>query len=299
MVTKELTRTLSECETIIERGLNTFIDVGSALLEIRDNRLYKEFYSTFEDYCRERWGWARNYANKLISASEVVNNLGTIVPTLPLTESQVRPLTQLEPEQQRDVWDRVVSSGEKVTALRVREEVDRVINKPHVAHATGENEWYTPKIYIDASREVMGSIDCDPASSERANRIVMADRYFTVQDNGLTKEWAGNIWLNPPYAQPLVTEFCNLLVEKYQACEVKQACVLVNNATETNFYQNMLKSCSAVCFIKSRVKFIDEFGSESGAPLQGQTLLYFGVNQDSFNKHFSNFGVILYARNTR
>ena len=57
--------------------------------------------SSFEHYCRERWQFARNYANKLIASSQVIENLnkGTIVPK---TESQARPLTKLEPEQQKE-----------------------------------------------------------------------------------------------------------------------------------------------------------------------------------------------------
>ena len=56
---------------------------------------------TFEDYCRERWGMARNYANKIISAAAIADNLGT---TVPISERQLRPLTQLEPEKQKEVW---------------------------------------------------------------------------------------------------------------------------------------------------------------------------------------------------
>jgi len=104
-------RRLEQCEAVIERGLKTFVDVGNALLEIRDNRLYRSDYSTFEDYCRERWGWTRNYANKIILSAEVVSNLGTIVPILPATESQARPLTSLQPEQQREAWQYVVDNA--------------------------------------------------------------------------------------------------------------------------------------------------------------------------------------------
>ena len=53
----------------------------------------------------------RHYANRLIAASEVVMNLGTMVPILPATERQARPLTQLEPEDQPVVWRRAVESA--------------------------------------------------------------------------------------------------------------------------------------------------------------------------------------------
>src|SRR2546430_17584816 len=63
------------------------------------------------------------------------------------------------------------------------------------------NEWYTPSKYIETAREVLGSIDLDPASCELANRTVKADKYYTKEDDGLSKEWHGNVWLNPPYGK--------------------------------------------------------------------------------------------------
>ena len=44
-------RRLAELELVIERGLKTFVEVGAALLGIRDGRLYRETHATFEDYC--------------------------------------------------------------------------------------------------------------------------------------------------------------------------------------------------------------------------------------------------------
>jgi len=140
---------------------------------------------------------------------------------------------------------------------------------------------------------MMGSIDVDPASSEEANKIVGAKEFYTIQNNGLDENWKGNVWMNPPYSQPLIAQFCNILVEKYKNKEINQACVLVNNATETTFFQNMLSVCLAICFIKGRIKFIDKEGKPSGAPLQGQAILYFGENLDDFVKEFKKHGIIM------
>ena len=177
--------------------------------------------------------------------------------------------------------------------------IHKLQGQAHVSYSTGNNEWYTPAPYIEAARVVMGSIDVDPASSPIANQIVKATTYYTAEDDGRLQPWQGNVWMNPPYAQPLISEFCELLVEKYRAGEVRQACVLVNNATETVFYQNMLGACGAVCFIKGRVKFVDGRGKESGAPLQGQTVLYFGDGIAEFAVKFGALGVILYGCTTK
>ena len=45
---------------------------------------------------------------------------------------------------------------------------------------------YTPE-YIEAARIVLGSIDLDPASSDIANQLVRAKKYYTIADNGLNQ----------------------------------------------------------------------------------------------------------------
>jgi len=168
----------------------------------------------------------------------------------------------------------------------------------HIGENTGEYEWYTPKVYIDAARYVMGSIDVDPASSHTANeKLVMATKYYTFEDNGLEQPWEGNIWMNPPYAQPLVTQFTKALVDKWDSGEIQQACVLVNNATETGWYQPMMDRASAICFVRGRIIFLDkDLQIRPGSPLQGQTCLYFGGNVDKFTTAFGELGKVLYAK---
>ena len=62
---------LEQCEKIIERGLNTFVEVGRALTEIRDSKLYRISYKTFEAYCKERWEIGRSRAYELIDHAKV------------------------------------------------------------------------------------------------------------------------------------------------------------------------------------------------------------------------------------
>ena len=168
-------------------------------------------------------------------------------------------------------------------------------NGAHVSNNSGNNEWYTPYKYISAARKVMGEIDLDPASSETANQKIRAKIYFTSKDDGLKYEWDGRVWMNPPYARDLVGQFTEKLSKHYKANEVTEAVVLLNNATETEWEQELLNCCSAICLIKGRVKFIDMDGHPSGAPLQGQIIIYLGNNINLFNHYFAKFGKILYA----
>lgn len=167
--------------------------------------------------------------------------------------------------------------------------------KPFVAHNTGEKEWYTPPHIIAAAVATMGSIDCDPASTHIANNIVGAHTFFTMDDDGLIQQWEGNVWLNPPYAQPLMAQFADKLVEQRSTDNVAQACVLVNNATETGWFQTILRIASAICLLDGRVKFLDT-DLNPGAPLQGQIVLYVGGRVEAFAEHFSELGPVLYVR---
>jgi hypothetical protein len=163
----------------------------------------------------------------------------------------------------------------------------------HVAHNSGENEWYTPPQFLDAARETMGAIDLDPASCDLANENVKAAQFFSAEENGLDKDWSGNVWMNPPYAQPLIQQFCEKVLAEVAGGRVANACVLVNNGTETAWGQSLLREASAVCFPASRIRFIDKEGNPSGAPLQGQMIVYLGAAVNEFQQAFCKFGVVL------
>lgn len=120
---------LADQEAIIAQGLKTFYAVGTALLTIRDQRLYREDHGTFEDYCQERWGMTRTHADRMISAASVVADLTPIgvsggsstIVELPQNEAQARPLAALPSDQRAAAWQEAVETAPegKVTAAHV------------------------------------------------------------------------------------------------------------------------------------------------------------------------------------
>ena len=165
--------------------------------------------------------------------------------------------------------------------------------KPHVSQNSGDHEWYTPAEYIRAARAVMGSIDLDPASTTEANEVVGASQFFSQEQDGLKQKWKGRVWLNPPYASGLVERFTGKLMDAISSGEVSEACVLVNNATETRWFQRLFSAAEGVCFPAGRVKFWHP--RKVAVPLQGQALLYFGKNWDGFTEQFEHFGVLCFV----
>jgi hypothetical protein len=114
---------LAELEAVIEGGMQTFVQVGTALAEIRDQRLYKATHSDFDAYCQERWGFSRRRAGQMIEAATIADELGTIVPTqLPANEGQARELARVAPEHRAETWQAAVRvRGADVTARDVRQ----------------------------------------------------------------------------------------------------------------------------------------------------------------------------------
>lgn len=124
-------RSLDECEAVIERGLATFVEVGDALAEVRDLRLYRSTHETFEAYCEQRWGLSRKRAYDLIGAAEVVGALSPIGDTpMPANEGQARALRPVkdEPEKMAEAMKQAaaVTNG-KPTASAIAEAVQDLV----------------------------------------------------------------------------------------------------------------------------------------------------------------------------
>ena len=165
----------------------------------------------------------------------------------------------------------------------------------HLRNNSGNSEWYTPQVYVAAARDVMGGIDIDPCSCADANRVVKATTFFDEQQDGLAQEWHGRLYTNPPYGEGTIDKFSEKLLAEFYAQRVKQAIVLVNNCTETKWFQGLLRASSNVCFPIGRISFwsVDR---PSKNPLQGQAFLHFCFRaQDGtkFRRVFGQFGVCI------
>ncbi|QLE45146.1 hypothetical protein FD723_32975 (plasmid) [Nostoc sp. C052] len=138
-------------ERRVERA---FFEAGKALAELRDRRLYRSTHSTFEEYCKDRFGFERRHPYRLIEAAGVVDNLIKMCPNwtqnqieddlstvhsdqrqiLPTSEGQVRPMTKLKPEEQQEVWQRAVevAGGKVPTGRIVKDVVQRIMERTQV-----------------------------------------------------------------------------------------------------------------------------------------------------------------------
>jgi uncharacterized membrane protein len=112
---------LDSLEATVQRGLRAFWEIGQALRVLRDKRLYRQNYETFEEYCINRWEMSRRSAYYLIDAAAVYENVNRGSQILPANERQARPLTALTPSEQQQVWLKAVSTAPngKITATHI------------------------------------------------------------------------------------------------------------------------------------------------------------------------------------
>lgn len=307
---------LAIAEDTIRAGLDSFVRVGEALARIRDGRLYRGTHETFAAYCEDRWKMGRSHAYRMIDASEVAANLSPMGDTVPAptSERQLRPLVGMSPDLQREAYLRAAETAPdgKLTAAHVEKVAHEIAEVEFIEtpepklepkiHAnpiltSKSNEWYTPEIYVEAARDVMGSIDVDPASCAQANLTVRAATFYTIEDDGLGRDWPGNVWLNPPYGTDdtgasNAGRWAACLIRQYQEAIARQGIVCVNALTCAPWFQQLWDF--TICFTNHRVHFDAPVGSDAPSrPMNGTAFVYLGPNPKKFAERYSEFGAIV------
>jgi len=158
------------------------------------------------------------------------------------------------------------------------------------------DEYYTPSKYIEAVRQVLGGIDLDPASCELAQKTVRAKAYYTKADDGLSRQWSGRVFLNPPYGttggQSNQGIWAQRLIGEHQAGNVTAAILLVKAALGYQWFENIWRDWP-VCFARERLSFGMPDGTSDGQSKQATALFYFGKNVELFTETFRQFGRVI------
>lgn len=160
--------------------------------------------------------------------------------------------------------------------------------------------WFTPSKYVDSVRVVLGGVIwLDPFSSESANELVKAVKYFGEEDDAFVQSWDipqgvenRTAFMNPPYTAQIVKPAVNKFVDVYVGGGFDSGVLLVNNATETSWFQRALGESSGVCFPGHRIAFWNVDGKAISGNTRGQAFLYFGGDVVEFCKEFSQYGFV-------
>ena len=119
---------LMQLEEAIESQRRGFYNIGKALREIRDDRLYRQLlFESFEAYLKERWDMSKSHAYRLIEASRVIDNLSPLGEVLPENEAQLRALGHLNPMDQRRIWRDFLAAGMALNARNIERFVSKYV----------------------------------------------------------------------------------------------------------------------------------------------------------------------------
>lgn len=202
------------------------------------------------------------------------------------TDRRLRKLYERYPD-----MTQLVSYGSVAEALRPGRSA-----RPGAGDNRGDprrDEWYTPAELVEAAREVMGSIDLDPASCDTAQKVVRAGRHFTREDCGLAspngERWSGNVWLSPPYSGRLKQDFLTALKIHHRVGNVRQACVLTFTDWSARWAEPLASVATATCLVRGRVRFYSDVIA-GGAPGLGCTVAYVGPRVERFLSVFLRHG---------
>lgn len=165
---------------------------------------------------------------------------------------------------------------------------------------TSNGEWYTPRDILDRVRQLSddGEIGLDPFSCAEAQLNVNSRHYYTIEQDALKQNWPSVdlLFANPPYGRDFLGPMTDRLIKEYHLGTYKQGIVLVNNATETTWFQNILEISSAICVVKRRIKFIAPVNSGIAVTsnTRGQIIFYVGGGKvNKFAELFSHYGPCL------
>lgn len=167
-----------------------------------------------------------------------------------------------------------------------------------INQTSGDTEYYTPGFLIEAAREVMGTpeslsmsgIDLDPASSLKANQFVKATKIFTIEDDGLSQPWYGNVWLNHPFGRKTNGPWISKLIKSYAEEEILQFCCITFASTSEKWFQPLLPFQQ--CFLSPRTNYYLPDGTLKRGVTKGSVITYGGHKIAKFREVFSKYGYV-------
>jgi ParB-like chromosome segregation protein Spo0J len=141
---------------------------------------------------------------------------------------------------------------------------------------------WTPQIIIDAVLVCLEEIDLDPCSNLGKNHIP-AQNHFSIEDDGLSQEWHGRIYMNPPYGHE-IKKWTEKLCQEHTAGRTIEAIALVPARTDTQWWLQLRDF--PVCFVTGRLKFV---GNVESAPFPS-AVFYLGEHIGKFYRAFDEVG---------
>jgi hypothetical protein len=174
---EESTRLIA-LEKVVTNGLQSWIEVGEALIEIRDSRLYRIEAKTFEEYCQSRFKMGKAHAHRLMTAAPIAKDLS---PIGHIKESVIREIAKVAPERRAEVFAAATeaAAGHVPTAREIKQVVE--MDDEEKAPVPAIQPDRLPRVIIDcaddlwlSAKSFLDTITKDDVSREKVLKEVIA-----------------------------------------------------------------------------------------------------------------------------
>ena len=96
------------------------------------------------------------------------------------------------------------------------------------------------------------------------------------------------VWLNPPYSKPLIEQFLRKMADHGNGMVL-----LFNRLDSVMMQEVVLKNAHAMKFLRKRIRFYREDGTQGGSPGCGSVLFAFGKENAEILKNNSLEGIFV------
>ncbi len=155
--------------------------------------------------------------------------------------------------------------------------------------STGNNSWATPQNFFDRLNQVF-HFNLDPCADELNHKC---ERYFTVQDNGLSQNWKGQVvFCNPPYSRrtkdnPGQEDWIKKCWEESVKHHITTVMLIPARTDTKSQHAYIFPNAKYICFIKGRLKFGDK---NDAAPFPSELVVFTQQNFDEEIKGLEDLG---------
>ncbi len=191
----------------------------------------------------------------------------------PMTATRFRQFAEVPEESVTEATEVLKGQGIPPTRKRIMD----------VHYSSESSEHYTPDHILELVFPTMGDVDLDPCAD--AGKSVAAQYHFTEKDDGLSQEWFGRVFMNPPYGRA-IKDWVLKLQEEFETKRVEQAIALVPARVDTEWFSVL--DNYPVCFVRGRLTFK---GNRDPAPFPS-AIFYLGRRTKTFIRQFGGIGTV-------
>ena len=130
--------------------------------------------------------------------------------------------------------------------------------------------WETPQWLFDELNQKY-NFTLDPSATKHNAKC---GTYYTIEDDGLSKEWKGRVFCNPPYGRYKTPKWVKKAHDEFYNGNAELVVLLIPARTDTRWFHDYIYNKADIEFLKGRLKFELDGQSLGSAPFPSMLVKY-------------------------